>query len=372
MGLGIGFPIRIGRPAVQISAPSGPTFLLRDDFTTPASAPLTSPRTAEPGPGSWIKSDSGNNLSVVGGALVSAAKVADNDPNLQSVTQFARVVGRAFVAKVTDNAHRQRLGFYTTAELTNVSQAAIFDLPSVYVGTTYIDDAFALSSGTVYQIAIVLRVSGAFYFVKGGAYTNWTLGWVDASVTTATMTAGLSVVAPATLLNVDFARVRDLSFPFNDDYGLATQRLAGAQSAGVTFTHEANCVIEWTQTTRPSGSITQVWFRQQDATNYWEAQITASGELSLYEVVAASYTQRAAAAGVVTNGHRCVIICDGTTIRGYSNNVLRWTYSSASNFATETDGRLNALGTGGAVSDIVSWPRTISGVAATYLDAAVA
>ena len=38
---------------------------------------------------------------------------------------------------------------------------------------------------------------------------------------------------------------------------------------------------------------------------------------------------------------------------------------------TETAGELDALGTGGVVSDLISWPRTLSGAAKAALDAVV-
>jgi hypothetical protein len=36
--------------------------------------------------------------------------------------------------------------------------------------------------------------------------------------------------------------------------------------------------------------------------------------------------------------------------------LLKWTYSSASGFATATSGLLNSLGTGGVVSEAIAWP----------------
>jgi hypothetical protein len=62
-----------------------------------------------------------------------------------------------------------------------------------------------------------------------------------------------------------------------------------------------------------------------------------------------------------------VVIADGTTIRVYANNVLKITYTSATNFQTATQGRVY-LGTGGAVSDIVTYPRYLSGEALTVLN----
>jgi ribosomal protein S4E len=372
----VSFPRTITGSAATLldnaAAGTASTYLLNDEFTTDDTAPLDySTRTAEP-TGTLTITDTAKVLSVAGGALVSSAKTGDNNPNLQSVTQFARLAGRAFVSTVTDNTFRQRHGFYTTAALDSFTQVAIFDFTSIYLGTTNIDTTFTAVNGTKYSYAIVLRTSGAFYFVKGGTYTSWMLVWVDTTQTTATLTLGLSVVGASTLLNVDMARVLDLPAPYTDSYGLATQRLAGARAALDTFVHEANCVIEWTQTTLPASAAINFTFRQQDSSNKWQINISSGGTIDLYEIVATVATLRGNSASVVSNGHRIVVVCDGSTIRVYSNNVLRITYSSASSFATSTAGVLLSLGTGGAVSDIVSWPRTLTGAAASYLDGAVA
>jgi hypothetical protein len=70
---------------------------------------------------------------------------------------------------------------------------------------------------------------------------------------------------------------------------------------------------------------------------------------------------------VVANSDRIVIVADGTTIRVFEANTQRITYAAAANFQTETDGELETEGTGGAVTDIVSWPRTLSGAALAEL-----
>ena len=52
---------------------------------------------------------------------------------------------------------------------------------------------------------------------------------------------------------------------------------------------------------------------------------------------------------------------DGNTITGRIDESQAWSYASATNFATETDGEVDALGTGGAVSDLITLPRTLTG-----------
>jgi hypothetical protein len=79
-------------------------------------------------------------------------------------------------------------------------------------------------------------------------------------------------------------------------------------------------------------------------------------------VVAGVETQRANTAAIVAAGNRCVLIVDGTYQRLHGAGVggIRWTYSSASNFATATSGAVGSLGTGGVVSDLAVYPRTFT------------
>lgn len=347
-------------------------FLLRDDFTTNAAAPLASPRTAEPGPGTLTLIQTDGQFSISGGKL---AFPAQTTPVVGDLTFYGdsqnRAAGRALVGAIRLSALASgcSIGLSTGAYVFYPTYGFMFDVAAITTFPTGVAGA-ALSLATDYTVAVVMRGTGAWLFIKGGIYTNWTLLHVVSTGTGALYPGFGNYNAAGTL---DTFRVRDLPAPFDDDYGLATDRLAGAVSTGATFVHEANCVIEWTQTTLPSSSDTEVDFRRQDANNRWFVEAQTGGSLRLVEVVSGVETVRGAtAAGIVANGHRIVVVADGTTIRAYSNNVLRITYSNANNFATETNGQMRQLGTGGAVSDLITWPRVLSGAAATYLDQAVA
>jgi hypothetical protein len=153
----------------------------------------------------------------------------------------------------------------------------------------------------------------------------------------------------------DYRIVSQLGAPLNSDYGIATQRLV-TPAASTAFTHTADAHIEFTVTTLPSASTIDLRFRQQDASNYWQVTISSTGALTLNEVVAGTPTQRATAAAAVANGNRVYLVLNGSTLKAWSNNVLKWTYASASGFATATSGLLNSLGTGGVLSEAISWP----------------
>lgn len=347
-------------------------FLLRDDFTTAAAAPLTTPRTAEPGPGTLVITDTTNKLSIVAGKLTWAgAGAGAGNPGVWG-EQLARVVGRAVVGNSNKTAGGIEIGW----DITQSGSAVDVFRNSAGSSTLVLENGVAVvgevpANSTDYAAAVIMRTVGNFYILKGGVFTTWTMIWVgdvSTGVRYATATAG-GTTATGT---VSFLRVTDLPAPFTDNYGLATQRLAGARSGGDTFIHIANCLLEYIVTTLPSALAITFEFRRQDASNYWTISVDSVGTISLTETVAGVPTVRGTAVTVVANGHRVVVMADGSTIRIYSNHVLRFTYSSASNFATSTAGVLSSLGTGGAVSDIVSWPRVLTGAAAALLDAAAA
>ena len=348
-------------------------FLLRDDFLVDVAAPLASPRTCLPGPETLTMVQTDGQFSISSGKLTFAAQMtpAWGDQAAYSAVQ-ARVAGRAVLGKINASGALGMFGW-------DVNQAA---LPSEAI---YLDGSNNLSvwlpgpasavvgawaQSTDYSLAVVMRTTGTFMFIKGGAFTNWTLIWVEATATGTRYAAFLNYQLAGTFDNF---RVIDFPAPFATDYGLATQRLAGSVAQGTTFVHEANCVIEFVMTTLPVGDVTLFSFRQQDANNRWYVNIGATGTIGLVEYVAGVATGcGSVGAGSVANGHRLVVVCDGTTIRVYSNNVPLITYSSASNFATATVGAATYIPASSAVSDIVSFPRTLTGAAASLLDSAVA
>lgn len=361
-----------GWRGVRLSGGGGLAFLLRDDFTTPASAPLTSPRTAEPGPGTLTITDTENKLSIAGGALTFAngkASPAFGDPGVWGGAR-TRSAGLAMLTTININAKNLYVGWSTAqSSFVNETPLNFTSLLTLRVtGAATVVGDYAIS--TTYQVAFILRAAGNFILIKGGLFVSWTLLWIGSVDNTSTLYPGITNYDATFTAN--HLRVLDLAAPYSTDYGLATQRLSGARAAGNAFTHDADHIVEWTQTTRPSADFTDICVRYQDDNNTWAYDIDNTGAVTLYEVVAGVWISRVSNAAGVANGHRCVGVAAASAIRFYSNNVLRFTYSSASGGATRTAGKVLALGTGGAVSDLVSWPRTLSGSAVSLLDAAVA
>jgi hypothetical protein len=361
---------------------SGLTFLLRDDFTTAASAPLASPRSAEPGPGTLTLVQTDGQFSISSAKLSFPVQTtpAWGDLGFHGASQ-SRIAGRAVLATVRVNAINT-YAFWGWDDSSALSQASTIEtfvlnggnsrLARWTAGSFAPDELFAHAATTDYQSAIILRGAGAYLLLKGGVLSNWTLVWVSNTGTTTPLYPVFNNFN--TVGTLDLFRVLDLAAPFDTDYGLATQRLSGSQSAGQTFTHEANCVLEYVQTTMPSGGGTNsiITFRRQDDNNRWAVGCNETGALFLLEYIAGVQNIRGLVGAVMASGHRVVVVADGSTIRVYTNNVLRITYTSASNFATMTAGKVETLAGSSVVSDIVLWPRQLGVAAAALLDLAVA
>ena len=344
--------------------------VLDDEFNTDRAAGAVNGTAAEPGPGTRVVVDTNGKLTIGSDKLdFATGGVQWGDPGLW-YGLLTRTVGRAIVAKINPTGTGgAAVGFDNNQTISlqegirnNGSSLQALVPGAVTIGT--------ITAGTPYLYGAVLRSAGAFLLMKGGTeFPDWTLVWIIPDGIGNRYPA-ITCISNASVFTCDYVHIFDLPAPWDTDYGIVTERLAGARSAGNTFTHEADCLIEWTQTALPSASSTGIRFRIQDASNYWEIRILSAGEFQLFEVIDTVATIRANGGAVIANGDRIVLVCENETIKGYSANTLRFTYSLAANFKTNTAGEINRLGTDGAVSDLLTWPRKPSGSALKLIKAA--
>lgn len=340
-------------------------YLLLDNFTTDEAAPMSTPRTCEPGPGTVEISDASNLLAISGSQLAHSTGAASTIGRNSSETGTdGKWVGCRLISgsASTDT----RFGYATTHLGSPITAKAIrvqLSGASASIGTVYSDNTGYGTVNDVHSfplnIGIVGNTSYVYYLVneKLAFLTNrgpLTFGYPD-------------IVFSAGNNTVDNWRIAQLGAPWSTNKGVATQELSGARSPGDTFTHEADCLITAVITTVPSADQIELRFRVQDTSNYWQVTVDNTGALDLDEVVAGTPTNRATAAAVVTNGELITIKATSSSIKVWEANNNRANYGSATNFATETDGELETEGTGGSVSNIISWPYTLSGAALTEL-----
>ncbi len=360
---------------IPIAAISGRNIVWEfyDSFSIADAAPLADPLPADM-LGSWdVTADSGGNLDVTGGAIQINGSVSSSDPRLTAqdatgAVARAREAGLASfwrgLTPAAANKHT-RFGFDAATsgavdnETFRIQHAGAFE--ATIANVPYRLEPAALTDDVNYDYAIILRATGAFYFIKGGTqFPAWTLVWVDDTVTSDPVYMSFAAAAGAGSRLMDFllAGRTVLGGAFASAYGLATDRLAGSRSAGDTFSHTADFFAEFVVTTLPSSGQIEFWFRIEDANNYWSVTIDSSGDLDLDEVVASTPTQRGTAAAVVANGERVCISVVNETIQVFDAASRRIQYTSASNFKAKTAGELDTEGTGGAVDDIIMWPAT--------------
>lgn len=200
------------------------TYLIRDDMTNDAAAPLPASEAAYPGPGTAINNDTGNQMSRSGGRLRQSANPisAFTDPR-RSYDALARVAGRTLAFKITqaspaimvaweNNAlggpGTMQMGFYWSA-------AGIFQI--YYLGGIAQVTVGPLTANTDYWVALTLESTGGYCHILGGSENpDWTLVWVFDAGTGTPLKPSISFSNNASR-SVDSLRVADLLGPFNPD-----------------------------------------------------------------------------------------------------------------------------------------------------------
>lgn len=346
----------------SLTLPYDNTYLLRDTFSIPnnKAAPLIV-RQCEPGPGTLVISDVAQVLSITNGEVKAASSIA-TAAALASQQSFSRSAGLALIGtRIIANVGATEQGAWGLHSNQNSgtrlnqgwhqATSNLFVNYTTNLGTDSVAVVSGLSVGNVYELAVVVRGTGAFYFYRLQGSANWTLGWVSVHQTATPLYGNWGFSTSAALSRLDDARIVSLPSPFTTDTGFATDRKA-TNLANDTITHLADCVVE--QTIVWSAGTKHIHVRRTDASNHWDFEIDGSN-IYLNEVNAGVLTTRHVVANILTNGtsYRFVIVCEGTTIKSYVNNVAKNTYSSATFNQTATTAFAGAAG-----SEFVSWPRT--------------
>jgi len=337
----------------------GLVWLLRATFSQDMAAPLPTSLPIDVG-GPLTVTDTESKLSISGGALQvaggKAVPVWGNPAVAESSTRI-RAAGQAAFFTVTPTAISGSGVVFgwtnATAPTTNISG---FRMQSTTLMQTFVLGATVatlapLVNGVEERFGVISRSIGAFYVRWEGG--RWVLQWVDN--VTAYGPQRVAVSNNSAALTIDEIKALELA-TFATDAQVYTNRLA-SPAAGATTTSTADAVLEYTVMTLPTAGNIQVDIRKQDASNHWYVWVNSAGSLYLYENVAGVITLRASVGTIVAAGHRIVVVQEAAVIKIYSNNILRITYSSATNFQTAITVGMNSFGTGGGVSELICWRR---------------
>ena len=157
-------------------------WLLRDEFRFARAAGSVNGTAAEPGPGTRTVVDTETKLSIASGALTinggkSTAAWGDPAINYPVIARVAGTLGLWSFNSDSVAANKELIiGFDDAVHGTN-GRAIVYMIAGVIRANAVAATCGAYSASTTYQIAIALRATGHFVFIKGGAFTTWTLLW---------------------------------------------------------------------------------------------------------------------------------------------------------------------------------------------------
>lgn len=159
----------------------GITYSLLDLFTTDRAAGSVNGTAAEPTGQTRTVTDTNSKLSLAGGkASVATGGVGSSNPRL-SYPLETRVAGKTLLATVNVSVNALRIGWTT-----DIAGVIDFNFTPIVLNALYVTDNGAgilvgsnVAGDTDYQVAVVLRSTGCFYFYKGGTDTTWKLVWVS-------------------------------------------------------------------------------------------------------------------------------------------------------------------------------------------------
>jgi len=322
-------------------------WLLRDLFTTDDAAPITSPRTCEPGPGTLLATEVDGSFAVTGEELVFTAQTtpATGDQKLNADDGITRdagiglfqslslttgstgVVGLVFGwsgVKTTSWWNNDSFdGFYLAFGETNVYGSSSSEVAGVETGIGTFDNAI---------YGLIARSVGAHYIKDGvllwvGTLSDAvTLYYLFSNYATAGNLPETSILdLPAngyTEWDEDFSTVTDSeSSPASLSYYDINP---GGTHTRFTFTYEA-------------GKYVNCYFRHDGTSAYAVVSCTSTGSISLTDQA----TSKFIVAGVFSDGieYQIDIIDDTENVSVFVDNVQQSTTQTCSAASGEDQGR---------------------------------
>jgi len=274
------FPVACIAAATQRRKGQNVAYLLRDMFTTDRAAGTIDGTAAEPGPGTrQVEADSGNNLAITGGRIVSSGIVAGEDPKFGYDDAIARVAGRTVKYTIQYGAARSHSGV-TSAPGDALPYYGIYEasgnLTAMPPGQTGYNP---FTTGVDYTLWIALLASGAALWVQGGVYTSPTLLFVSDRYNTNPMYL-YPIIARLVSCSIQVDNVEVVDVPSLASRELLATVYEANPANGVNYTTSADSLhcLTFTLPGAPAaGNTIGIHYRQQDATNYWHAYVSYDG-----------------------------------------------------------------------------------------------
>lgn len=312
----------------------GPVAVLWDKFVTAVAAPIPSPHTAQPGPGSWTIVDTGNKATISGSTLnYSSGNLTD--PRFTSAL-YPMYPGRALMF----SAAGRFFGGFLNSTATTLADYGIWLRNGSWGAWTgglnaYPVSPTTLASGNTYQYAIIQREFGFTWWVKGNEFSSWTLFWISGQSDRADYTAhgvqlgsGESGTGTTTYSNV---RLMDLNGVWASRFGQATgSSYFPANPQTISSTADGMVMFNWKPV---AAEILDIQFRRTDDSNCLIARFDQAGNtMKLFSKVAGVEVQLATTAFTWgTSGRTLYVNFQGTSLRARIEGQTSITATSAIN-----------------------------------------
>jgi len=173
-----------GTKQVALSPRSaGIDWLLRDEFSYALAAGAVDDTLATHVGLRDVVTDTNSKLSIAGGvASFATGGSAGGDPGLW-YELISSLAGRLIIGSITpsDTSSNGAIGLDTNQATTIRSSIRFLNPGALNVLDDNTSTSVGAFSATKYYACIVRRVFGHYYFIKGGAFTNWTLLYIGSS-----------------------------------------------------------------------------------------------------------------------------------------------------------------------------------------------
>lgn len=336
------------------------SYLLRDEFITDAAAPLVSPRTCEPGPGTDTYTDTDGRLKITGSKLQDDT-VGTANAGMVSTASYPRVTGLSYLIDLVQvsAARAHGFGWRDSATLTvyNLMRHGIrgnFSALGDGGNAVAINSVFGSRSG------IVLRSAGAWYV----DVTNGKLRYVTPTNAQTPVYAQYYSPNSAGVVTADNRTVAQFGGVWATDYGIALDGKP-VPVAGDTLAGSADGIVELTWIVE-SGVTLEIKPRYTDDDNCYVVRIIQAGStIKVYKREGGVETEltggTTSQTWTVGTAFRIMVILEGTSIRTFVGVAAKNTATATSFNQAVTTVKATGFTTGYARL-FIAWPYDISAV----------
>ena len=187
------------------------SYTLNDQFTTDRAAGAVNGTSAEPTGGTRTVTDTNSKLSITGSQLSFATGgSAAGNPGLW-YSSLVRGAGKAVVGTITPTTATTGMAIGFDTNQTGTPYDSIYFNTGGALGI-YINGSYkavgTYTLGSTYKIAVILRSTGEYFYIQGGTeYPNWTLLFIDSTVTTTPVYPGLAALGTGEIFTADNIRI---------------------------------------------------------------------------------------------------------------------------------------------------------------------